>query len=461
MRGWGGLIVFGLVLIVMGNSINGPQGVTAGWASTEGVVMGHNIDSYSDWSGSNYLAFYCPEVQYTFSVNGVLYKGEWVTPFNDSVVDQSYALGVLARYPIGSTVTVYYDPQDPRYAVLERGGDPLGAYFMIAGVGVMTLAAVAVSYTYARKGKQLSTEDQRKELKMRTLSSITLPLGFVLVSMAGFLSRGNQTLFLLAIGSGIALILITLIYMLPWFLSKFSRVAATSGSTAARENVAPISVGGAVAMVKEYIYEPELPGRLAYHLKAQGWNATPLTKQDLEIAEHRYMGVFSDPVIAAVKVTGHNFDALEIWRMNDNRGGGFYYYFVYVVRGDISKHPDAFDVDLELQMGRNGDLSGITWTGGDLGRHLQSDSTLVEKLIDLGMPNVHIGKPVTGYVAVASNAKLGYVGIQLLPRGGSLRYEGQDLVSSIGWGRDDLPSRQALELAEILAGHVRRLMSRP
>jgi hypothetical protein len=34
---------------------------------------------------------------------------------------QEQAQAILENYPLGATVTVYYDPRDPQQAILKRG----------------------------------------------------------------------------------------------------------------------------------------------------------------------------------------------------------------------------------------------------------------------------------------------------------------------------------------------------
>jgi hypothetical protein len=45
---------------------------------------------------------------------------------------------ILARYPQGQQVTVYYDPSDPRTCVLEPGATP-GTYqgYLLGGLGLL------------------------------------------------------------------------------------------------------------------------------------------------------------------------------------------------------------------------------------------------------------------------------------------------------------------------------------
>jgi hypothetical protein len=55
--------------------------------------------------------------------------------------DAAYEGTWLARYPVGKRVTVYYDPNDPANALLERDEAWL-AYLFFAVAGVLALAGL-------------------------------------------------------------------------------------------------------------------------------------------------------------------------------------------------------------------------------------------------------------------------------------------------------------------------------
>jgi hypothetical protein len=78
-------------------------------------------------------------ILYEYSVNGVLLRSDvWrvvpaVTSFTRKRENKA-----LARYPIGSAVTVYVNPDNPKDAMLEPGKVPwvlfvAGALFFLAG----------------------------------------------------------------------------------------------------------------------------------------------------------------------------------------------------------------------------------------------------------------------------------------------------------------------------------------
>jgi len=85
------------------------------WPSTMGTVMMSTIDQrYSSEGG--YTDY--PVVQYSYQIGGQAYQSAKLAPGPE--LGGSGARGVVARYPAGAQVMVFYNPQNPSDAVLER-----------------------------------------------------------------------------------------------------------------------------------------------------------------------------------------------------------------------------------------------------------------------------------------------------------------------------------------------------
>jgi hypothetical protein len=85
------------------------------WPSTMGTVNNSYLERrYSSDDGStNY-----PVVQYSYQVHGQIYQSSKFAPGPE--VGGSGPGKVVARYPAGAQVMVFYNPQNPSEAVLER-----------------------------------------------------------------------------------------------------------------------------------------------------------------------------------------------------------------------------------------------------------------------------------------------------------------------------------------------------
>ena len=85
------------------------------WPSTLGTVNASYLErrsSSSDSGSTNY-----PVVQYSYQVGGQAYQGTKLAPGPE--VGGTGAGKVVARYPAGAQVMVFYNPENPSDAVLE------------------------------------------------------------------------------------------------------------------------------------------------------------------------------------------------------------------------------------------------------------------------------------------------------------------------------------------------------
>lgn len=88
------------------------------WSSTTGTVLMSTVQSKrTGKSRSTY-----PVVVYQYTVNGQNHQGQRIKAgeqfMNIRVAGQAQA--TAARYPVGATVTVYYNPGNPAESALER-----------------------------------------------------------------------------------------------------------------------------------------------------------------------------------------------------------------------------------------------------------------------------------------------------------------------------------------------------
>jgi hypothetical protein len=107
------LLLLGTVVFAL------PQAVASiDWPTTEGVVLTSAIEEVG-WSDNE---GWCPSVRYAYTVGGKKYVFDRVEI--QSICNGStdyYAGEVIRRYPVGKRVVVFYNPQNPAFAVLEPG----------------------------------------------------------------------------------------------------------------------------------------------------------------------------------------------------------------------------------------------------------------------------------------------------------------------------------------------------
>src|SRR5262245_42686043 len=84
------------------------------WQQVSGAIVA---------SSAGFGSQFFPEVQYRYAIGGRTHLGLEIRSHLFMGNFPGYARRVLAKFPVGATVTVYVDPANPANAVLEPGGD--------------------------------------------------------------------------------------------------------------------------------------------------------------------------------------------------------------------------------------------------------------------------------------------------------------------------------------------------
>jgi len=145
----------GAFLLYKNNQSRKKASASQSWSSTTGQITEAHVNRSTSTDSEGDMSYsYSPAVQYTYQVAGQAYSGKNLTfGFTTGFSSSSKAEAIIARYPVGSQVTVYYDPANPGEAVLERkaGGSTaslvLGIIFLVVGlcIGCGTVAGVLLS----------------------------------------------------------------------------------------------------------------------------------------------------------------------------------------------------------------------------------------------------------------------------------------------------------------------------
>ena len=109
------------------------------WSLAEGRITISDVSENYDSNDGGIT--YTAKVAYEYTVNGVPYAGGTVTFGDYGSSDPAHASGIVSRYPVGKTVQVYYDQENPKTSVLEAGtrwssfvGIGAGLLFSIVGI---------------------------------------------------------------------------------------------------------------------------------------------------------------------------------------------------------------------------------------------------------------------------------------------------------------------------------------
>ena len=142
-------IGIGAALVIFGLRARRKAQAAQNWPSVQGVVSAARIDAHSGRYGPSYL----PVIVYDYTVAGTPLQGSQIR-FNPVGGAHRHAEETLARYPAGSPVTVFYNPNDLNESVLERDvpgilvGGILGAVMGLVGLGLLCFSAVFALFFY-------------------------------------------------------------------------------------------------------------------------------------------------------------------------------------------------------------------------------------------------------------------------------------------------------------------------
>ena len=122
------------------------------WPVAEGVVLAAEVVKRTSKSDDEFDS-YIPKLRYAYTADGIRCEGDVV---RIGLADLGYfnetqAHDHIARYPVGATIAVRYDPQRPQIAVLEIGQVGAARYLfagvLLAAVGIGALAFAIWSAT--------------------------------------------------------------------------------------------------------------------------------------------------------------------------------------------------------------------------------------------------------------------------------------------------------------------------
>jgi hypothetical protein len=120
-----------------------------GWASITGTLHESRVEELFENPGDGPRTFR-PVIRYTYQVGGVDYEGSHLMVGDDPLGSKAAMEKILARYPQGRQVLVYYNPLKPEESVLEKQSKSstkaliLGIAFLLVGICIACYTAGSV-----------------------------------------------------------------------------------------------------------------------------------------------------------------------------------------------------------------------------------------------------------------------------------------------------------------------------
>ncbi len=138
---WVGLAVLGFVCLLIGLRELWFGHKSLRWPSCEGTILKSEVKKSR---GSDGRADFNPRVIYVYSVGGQEFVSERVAFHCWGGTTAAASTAVSLRYPVGSTVTVFYNPRNAASSTLEIGYGP--GNVLVIGIGVVLTCAGTWAY---------------------------------------------------------------------------------------------------------------------------------------------------------------------------------------------------------------------------------------------------------------------------------------------------------------------------
>lgn len=143
----------GGALVMAGRHVQGEVAASSTWPSTDGVVVksSSTLVDYRDPKSGQLGKRAIVDFAYTYTVDGQSYTGSKLAPS----LAIAQPVDMVAKYPMGANVKVFYDPAAPSDAALEVAdvSDGSTPFFVIGGIlFVIGLPFVYLSYRMAIRG---------------------------------------------------------------------------------------------------------------------------------------------------------------------------------------------------------------------------------------------------------------------------------------------------------------------
>lgn len=144
----------GVALIYLG--IRNRKKAEAGrnWPSTQGTVTVSKVLENSSTNNDGHTTFnYSPGIEYRYTVAGLFFTGNKISPGSEtSYGEPALVTPILEKYPAGAPVSVYYNPENPSEAVLERRPDRSRLMIILGVILLLINICIAIGIGYGVPG---------------------------------------------------------------------------------------------------------------------------------------------------------------------------------------------------------------------------------------------------------------------------------------------------------------------
>jgi Protein of unknown function (DUF3592) len=154
------------------------------WSRTSGKIVNSSL-SQPDVQRKGGETDATADIRYQYQVSGKSFEGERIKFGGQGGMTGGMAAQLLAKYPVGAAVDIYYDPKSPANSALEPRNKGSVVPHVVFLIVLAVIAIVLVAHSIA--GKVLTNANGMP------LFAFLLPLLAILVGVAAFVQYGMQS----------------------------------------------------------------------------------------------------------------------------------------------------------------------------------------------------------------------------------------------------------------------------
>jgi hypothetical protein len=145
----------GLILVIYSSVSLAKVRAAARWPAIMGIVMESSVQTEQrERERRQTVPFYSARVRYEYKVNGSPFSSDKIKVNSGGKPRSEESQKLVARYPVGSTVWVRYNPENPADAVLELAPESETRAVFGAGITMVVVALVMMAVRAIRRHRK-------------------------------------------------------------------------------------------------------------------------------------------------------------------------------------------------------------------------------------------------------------------------------------------------------------------
>ena len=147
-------VIIAVVFLIVILRANGKVRASKNWSSTTARILAADVEMRRNSTADGDSTSYYPTVVYEYAVNGQRFQSRRIR-FGSEIGYgfRRMAENIVAKYPNGTLVSVFYDPQNPAEAVLEQSAGSSNRLF--GCIVLVILGGLLVTGIFMFGGSQL------------------------------------------------------------------------------------------------------------------------------------------------------------------------------------------------------------------------------------------------------------------------------------------------------------------